>query len=299
MLVLLPVLLLLGCQPERQPEVVVYTSQDQVYSSEILAGFERETGIRVKAVYDSELVKTVGLANRLIAEKDHPQCDVFWSNEELRVRQLEREGVFVPSEPPVLFGHRLRQLVIHPGSLAPREAPTSLEELTDPKWKGRVVMAYPLFGTTSTHMLVLREAWGDEKWEAWIQGLFDNDVMVVDGNSVVVRMVGAGEAWIGLTDSDDIHAGQKNGLPVVAVDLEETLLIPNAAAKVVGRAHANEANALLAYLKSDSVLKILTGAHALEGPYPEQVIGLKPDWDAVLDRLEEGTEVMKEAFLRD
>ena len=29
----------------------------------------------------SEAVKTVGLANRLLAEMNHPQCDVWWSNE--------------------------------------------------------------------------------------------------------------------------------------------------------------------------------------------------------------------------
>ncbi len=50
--------------------------------------FEKETGIKVKAVYDSEAVKTVGLANRLLAERSHPQCDVFWGNEEMRTRQL-------------------------------------------------------------------------------------------------------------------------------------------------------------------------------------------------------------------
>ena len=36
----------------------------------------------VRAVYDSEAVKTVGLVNRLIAEKANPQCDLFWNNEE-------------------------------------------------------------------------------------------------------------------------------------------------------------------------------------------------------------------------
>src|SRR5688572_18702490 len=43
-------------------QVVVYTSQDQVYAEPILREFENETGITVKAVYDSEAVKTVGLA---------------------------------------------------------------------------------------------------------------------------------------------------------------------------------------------------------------------------------------------
>src|SRR5438128_2242010 len=48
-------------------EVVVYTSQDQVYAEPILKKFERQAGIRVRAVYDSEAIKTVGLVNRLLA----------------------------------------------------------------------------------------------------------------------------------------------------------------------------------------------------------------------------------------
>src|SRR4051794_40848277 len=59
------------------PAVVVYTSQDQEYAEPIFEKFKRETGIRVMPVYDNESAKTIGLVNRLIAEKSHPQCDVF------------------------------------------------------------------------------------------------------------------------------------------------------------------------------------------------------------------------------
>ena len=46
------------------PEVIIYTSQDEVYAEPIFNDFTKETGIRVRAVYDSEAVKTVGLVNR-------------------------------------------------------------------------------------------------------------------------------------------------------------------------------------------------------------------------------------------
>src|SRR5262245_48604861 len=46
--------------------VTVYAAQDQVFAEPLLKEFERETGIRVRAAYDSEAVKTVGLANRLL-----------------------------------------------------------------------------------------------------------------------------------------------------------------------------------------------------------------------------------------
>ena len=69
-----------GCGKNSSSVVVIYTSQDEVYAEPILHQFEQETGIQVEKVYDSEAVKTVGLVNRLLAERDNPQCDVFWNN---------------------------------------------------------------------------------------------------------------------------------------------------------------------------------------------------------------------------
>ncbi len=44
--------------------VIIYAAQDQVYAEPILREFNKGTGIKVKAVFDSEAVKTVGLALR-------------------------------------------------------------------------------------------------------------------------------------------------------------------------------------------------------------------------------------------
>jgi iron(III) transport system substrate-binding protein len=65
---------------DRSTEVVVYCSLDRPHSKPILDLFEKETGIRVKALYDTEASKTVGLVNRLIEESRHPQADVFWNS---------------------------------------------------------------------------------------------------------------------------------------------------------------------------------------------------------------------------
>jgi iron(III) transport system substrate-binding protein len=54
--------------------VVVYVSHDEVFSEPILKDFERETGIRVRAVYDTEETKSTGAMNRLIVEKNNPQA---------------------------------------------------------------------------------------------------------------------------------------------------------------------------------------------------------------------------------
>src|SRR4051812_33268531 len=71
-------------KPTKSSNLIIYTSQDQQFAEPILNEFTSQTGIKVRAIYDSEAVKTVGLANRLLAEAAHPQCDVWWSNEALR-----------------------------------------------------------------------------------------------------------------------------------------------------------------------------------------------------------------------
>ena len=97
-------------------------------------------------------------------------------------------------------------------------------------------------------------------------GLAANKTLLVDGNSVVVKMVGRGEAWIGLTDSDDIAAGQEEGLPVAPLPMsEETLLIPNTVAVVRGAPHPEAAQRLFEYLQRRDVVQQLVAAHALEG----------------------------------
>ena len=52
--------------PKRTPrEVIVYTALDRQFSEPILKDFEDKTGIRVRPVFDTEAVKTVGLVNQL------------------------------------------------------------------------------------------------------------------------------------------------------------------------------------------------------------------------------------------
>ena len=279
-------------------EVFLYTSQDQVYAEPILKEFEQQTRIKVRAVYDSEAVKTVGLVNRLIAERDHPQCDIFWNNEELRTRQLAAKGVF---EKWAAVGHRSRRIAVNTSKLALSAAPRSLIELTNETWRGRLALAYPLFGTTATHFLALRQSWSDKRWQHWCRALAANKPFLVDGNSVAAQLVAKGEAWLGLTDSDDIAAEQREGASIVPLPLtEESLLIPNTVAVVRGARHHQAAEKLYAYLQRSDVLEKLVAAHALEGVSPSTgaKATLKPDWDRLVTELEAGTTELKQIFLR-
>lgn len=156
----------------RQQTVVVYVSEDQVFSEPILKDFEKETGIQVKAVYDTEESKSTGAMNRLLAEKDNPQADVYWANEPIRAEILRQRGISAQYLSPNAkgipdnfknlegqwtgFSARARILLVKK-SLT--EKPRSILAYTEPRWKGRAVIANPLFGTTTTEFAALFTVW--------------------------------------------------------------------------------------------------------------------------------------------
>src|SRR5438045_8743620 len=79
-LALIPILT--SCRPTSSRTVVVYVSEDQVFSEPILKDFERETGITVKSVFDTEEAKSTGVMNRLVAWQANAQADVHWAYEQ-------------------------------------------------------------------------------------------------------------------------------------------------------------------------------------------------------------------------
>ncbi len=175
---------------ETKKEVVIYTSLDQIFSEPILKEFEQEFSIRVKVVYDTEAAKTTGLVNRLIAEKDNPCADVFWNNEIARTIVLKEMGILTPHVSPnsddipaqfkdkdgfwTGFAARARVLIFNTNLVNEKDAPQSIFDLTNPKWKGKFCLANPLFGTTAPHAASLFVKLGDKEAEKFFKDLNEN-----------------------------------------------------------------------------------------------------------------------------
>mgnify|MGYP001237962396 CR=1 FL=1 len=228
--------------------------------------FEKETGIRVEAIYDTEASKTVGLAERLRAEKARPRCDVHWSNEPLRSVRLANEGIYRslpegfapgiaakwrdPQNRWCGFAGRVRALALDPQSPAGTKPPTSVRDLVDEQWRDKVALADPRLGTTGTHMAILKWAWGEADFTAWLQGLKENGIRIAASNSATRDRVITGEVWIGLTDTDDIEVVRRRGIDLVEGFTEEdgVILLPNVVGLIEGSPHPDEAEALARWL---------------------------------------------------
>jgi iron(III) transport system substrate-binding protein len=275
---------LAGCGGEPGGRVVVvYSSQDREFAGPVLSAYGQRAGVEVLPKFDVESTKTVGLARLLIQESPRPRCDVFWNNEILNTIRLQEKGLLASWSPPNAadlpdefrardrtwygFAARARVLLVNTELVAPADRPTSLADLTDPRWKGKVAIAKPLFGTTATHFTCLHVAWGQEKTRAFLADLKTNQVRVLSGNKQVARAVSSGQAAFGLTDTDDAMEELEAGRPVAIVypdrrpDQLGTLFIPNVVAIPKGAPHRAEAEAL-----GDALLSPAVEAELARGP---------------------------------
>src|SRR5215217_5407535 len=276
-------------------EVTVYVSTDRVFSEPILRAYEQQSGVRVNAVYDTEETKSTGLANKLIAEKNRPQADVFWSNEPVRTLVLKRNGVLAPYKSPGAadipsafkdpegywtgFSARSRVIVYNTNLVKPEEAPKSVFDLADPKWKDQIAIADPRFGSTSFHVAALYAEVGDERADEFFRKLKSNGIKIAPGNSVVRDMVARGEVKLGLTDTDDVNVALEDKQPVAMVfpdrDGMGVPIMPNMVSLVANGPNAEAGKLLIEYLLSPEVERMLAQSEAVQIPLHPGIEGPK------------------------
>lgn len=279
-----------GGSPRR---VTAYVSADRPIAEPVIQVYEKETGVHVDVVYDTEETKSTGLANRLLAEKPRPQADVFWSSEPVRTLVLKSRSVLAPYRSPSAdgipdtfkdpeqmwtgFAARLRVIVYNTERVKAGTEPHSVLDLADPRWKGHVAIADPRFGSTSFHVAALYATLGDERADDYFRRLKLNDVKVVDGNSVVRDLVARGEMWVGLTDSDDVNVALQQKLPVAMVapdrDGMGVPVMPNMVSLIAGAPHPEEGKRLIDYLLSKDAERQLAMSEGVQIPLHVGVTG--------------------------
>jgi iron(III) transport system substrate-binding protein len=267
-------------------EVVLFTALDPIFSEPVFKLFEERTGIKVKALTDSEGAKTVGLANRLIRMKEHPEADVFWNNELAQTIVLKKESILAPYTPKNAaripeaykdpegywtgFAARARVVLYHKELVGAGEAPRTLEALADPKWKGKAAIALPVFGTTFTHAAALFAQWGPDRAKDWFRALQANQTIIARGNAHARNLVIDGTCAICLTDTDDANGAFLKKRPVEMIYPDQdgmgALVIPNTVALIRGGPNPENGKKLIEFLLSEEVEGILAKRESAQMP---------------------------------
>jgi len=325
-----------GCGSQNK-RVVLYCAQDQEFADQVLGEFTQRSGLKVDPKFDTEADKSVSLYVELVNEKARPRCDVHWNNEILSTIRLQRQGLLEPYRSPSAapypasararddtwhaFAARARILIVNTNQVKKTDRPRSLLELTDPRWKGRVAMAKPQFGTSATQAACLFEVLGSERARKFYLDLRDSDVKIVPGNKQVAEGVGQGQFALGVTDTDDAIAEVEAGRPVAIVfpdrdrsegDRMGTLFIPNTVAVIRGCPNPDGARKLVDYLLSPEVEAKLakTASHQIplnpqvkadlpkEILRPEAVKTMEVDFDKAADLWDEVQTFLRNEFAR-
>jgi iron(III) transport system substrate-binding protein len=272
--------------------VVVYVSHDQVFSEPILRDFEKDTGVKVRAIYDTEETRSAGAMNRLIAEKNNPQADVYWANEPIRAEVLRQRGIAAPYVSPNAqgipasfkepngywtgFAARARVFIVNKNAGA---KPESVLAYAAPQWRSKTVIANPLFGTTTAEIAALFVLWGDERAQAFMAALKANAVKLSPSNGDSADLVASGEFAFSLVDSDDVVSRMRQKLPIELAYPDQgegkigCFLVPNAAVLIAGAPHPDLGKRLIDYLLAEQTEAKLARSDAAQIPLHSNVEG--------------------------
>lgn len=333
----LALLLPLAASCGEPPDVVVYVALDQVFSEQLIERFEQESGLTVKAIYDTEASKTVGLVEAIRTESPNPRCDVFWNNEIANTVALADEGLLSPYDSPSAadipapfrspenlwtgFAARARILIVNTDLVPDPSVIGGMWDLFDPRWEGKTTIARPLTGTTLTHLAALYHVLGEERADEYVETILSKndagELMIGSSNGQTMRMVRQGDAAFGWTDTDDFNVALTENFPVTAVfpdqtgdDPVGTMVIPNTVALVKGGPNPDNGKRLIDYILSERVERDLAFSRSAQIPVrasverPEGMVDLSQlvlmdvDFDAVGGDLSARLRHFQELFLR-
>lgn len=108
----------------------------------------------------------------------------------------ENEGIY-------MFGIEYVGLIYNKELVKPGDVPTKYQDLTDPKWKNKIVMADPsIHPTTISWLVALKDnafAGNEAEWRKFLKGLAANNPMLVASFGPTPAPIASGEKAIGIS----------------------------------------------------------------------------------------------------
>lgn len=198
--------------------LVVYSGRAERLIKPVLDAFQAESGISVQML----TADSTALVNRLKMEGSRSPADVFITNDAGTLERARELHLLQPSDIPEItstipqtfraqdnswigLSGRIWVVVYNTTMVKPDDL-SSILELADPQWKGKV--AIPSAGSVylQTGVSVIREAKGEPVTKKFLRGLKENAGTSVYGkNRQIVAAVARGEVAVGLVNHYYIH----------------------------------------------------------------------------------------------
>src|SRR3984957_14032154 len=165
--------------------ITLYSGQHEQTTQSLVTAFEQQTGIHVNVRYNDE----DSFADEIIAEKSPPVADVFYTENSPVLEYLQNQGLLAAVDGSTLaktpsqynspqgdwvgVSARVSVLIYNPSLISKSQLPTSVLQLANPKYQGKLAFAG---GETDFQPIVtsVARAYGKAKATTWLDGIKAN-----------------------------------------------------------------------------------------------------------------------------
>lgn len=204
---------LTGCAKETtqatgEQSITIYSGRAEELIAPLLEQFTTETGIGVEVRY----ADSAALAAQILEEGSNVQADVFFSQDAGALGAISEAGAFKKLNDDITslveakyrsdnntwvgVSGRSRVFSYDPAKVSEAELPTSVFDLADAKWQGKIGVA-PTNASFQSAVTAMRVLEGEQKTVAWLAAIKKNAVLF-EKNSQILEAIEAGEISAGL-----------------------------------------------------------------------------------------------------
>ncbi|HXV92664.1 MAG TPA: extracellular solute-binding protein, partial [Pseudonocardia sp.] len=192
-------------------DLTIYSGRNEQLVGGLLEQLEETVGGTVEVRYGD----SAELAAQLLEEGEATEADVFFSQDAGALGALDSAGRLQPlpeatldavPEPYraddgswVATSARSRVLFYDPRQVSDAELPDTLDELTDPVWRGRIGYA-PTNASWQAFVTGVRVLRGDDGARAWLEAFAANEPVRFGNNIQILDGVDAGQVALGLSN---------------------------------------------------------------------------------------------------
>jgi iron(III) transport system substrate-binding protein len=221
---------------KKEGKAVIYGSLESDTAGAVFKTFKQKTGIEVE-YWRASATKVM---DRALSEyrAGKPLFDIILTNDN-PMQIMQKEGIFAKYDSPSAkeftkesidpnLGPRYRNVVIgvvyNKSALSPADYPKSLEDLTKPQYRGKIVMPDPTQHTTTTQWVAsLEKLMGKEKAEKYIRDLAATKPILVESLLPAAERVMTGETPVAITYVKYAYVFGLKGAPLDYVRLEKMM----------------------------------------------------------------------------